>query len=61
MKYLDEDPVAEVHHIRAELLEEYGGIDGYMIHLDEELPRLEKEGWKRVTPEEIAALKRQRG
>ena len=53
----DEDPVAEVHRIRAELLEEYGGIKGYLKHLNEDRPRLEKEGWRFITAEELAALK----
>lgn len=31
-----EDPIVkEIHHIREELLEEYGGIDGYMKHIEE--------------------------
>jgi hypothetical protein len=56
MKYFEEDdPVAEVHRIRAEMLEEYGGIEGYIKHLDEDLPRLIAEGWKIVTPKEIKA------
>lgn len=30
------DPIVEeIHKIRAELLEEHGGIDGYIRHLDE--------------------------
>jgi hypothetical protein len=50
------DPrVAEIHRVRAELLEEYGGWEGYNKHLDEERPRLEAEGWHFVTPEEHAA------
>jgi hypothetical protein len=53
----EEDPVAEVHRIRAELLEEYGGIKGYLKHLNEDRPRLEKEGWHFAGPEELAALK----
>jgi hypothetical protein len=52
-----EDPVAEVHRIRAELLEEYGGIKGYLKHLNEDRPRLEREGWHFANPEELAALK----
>ena len=57
MNYLDEDLVAEVHRVRAELLEEYGGIKGYLKHLNEDRPRLEKEGWRFITAEELAALK----
>ena len=31
-----EDPVVqEIHKIREELLEQYGGFDGYMKHIDE--------------------------
>ena len=57
MGYIEEDPVAEVHRIRAELLREYGGTKGYLKHLDEELPGLEQEGWHFVTVEEVAALR----
>jgi hypothetical protein len=57
MNNQDEDPVAEVHRIRAELLEKYGGISGYLKHLNEDRPRLEKEGWHFAGPEELAALK----
>ena len=53
----DEDTLAEVHRIRAELLEEYGGIKGYFKHLSEDRSRLEKEGWHFASPEELAALK----
>jgi hypothetical protein len=31
-----EDPIVEeIHKIREELLEHYGGFDGYMKHIDE--------------------------
>ena len=31
-----EDPVVkEIHQIREELLEQYGGFDGYMRHIEE--------------------------
>jgi hypothetical protein len=60
MKYLDEDPVVEVHRIRVELLEEYGGIEGLHKHMAEDLPRLIKEGWKFLTPEEAATLRKRR-
>jgi hypothetical protein len=52
-----EDPIAEVHRIRSELLEEYGGIKGYLKHLDDDRPRLEKEGWHFADTEELEALK----
>jgi hypothetical protein len=52
------DPiVAEVRKNRAKLLEMYGGIEGLNSHLEDERPRLEKEGWHFATPEELAALK----
>ena len=57
MNNREEDPVAEVHRIRAELLEEYGGVTGYLKHLGEDRPRLEREGWRFASPEELAALK----
>jgi hypothetical protein len=60
MKYVDEDPVAEVHRIRAELMEEYGGMAGYRKHLADDRPRLEREGWHFETPEESAARKQGR-
>lgn len=31
-----EDPIVEeIHKVREELLEEYGGLDGYMQHIEE--------------------------
>jgi hypothetical protein len=57
MKYLDEDPVEEVHRIRAELLEKYGGMKGLHKHMKEDRPRLIAEGWKFLTHEEVAALR----
>lgn len=53
------DPIlAEVRKNREKLLEKYGGIDGLHKHMDEERPRLEREGWRFVTGEELAALQR---
>jgi superoxide dismutase len=57
MKYLESDPVAEVHRIRAELMKEYGSFENWNKHLARERPRLEKEGWKFVTPEEMVLLR----
>ena len=52
------DPfVDEVRQNREKLLDLYGGFEGYMKHIDEERPRLEKEGWRFATEEELAALK----
>ncbi|MDR3139364.1 MAG: hypothetical protein LBT95_06780 [Treponema sp.] len=52
------DPIlAEVRQNREKLLEMYGGIDGLHKHMDEERPRLEKEGWRFLTEEEMTLLK----
>jgi hypothetical protein len=56
MNYHEEDPLVEVHRIRAEILKEYGDMKGWNEHLAEERSRLEKEGWHFATPEELAAL-----
>jgi hypothetical protein len=59
MKYVElEDPIAEVHRVRAALLKKYGGIEGWHKHNIEDQPHLEKEGWRFATPEEIDALRR---
>jgi hypothetical protein len=56
------DPIiADVRRNREKLLEVYGGIEGLHKHMDEERPQLEREGWKFVTAEEIAALRRRHG
>jgi hypothetical protein len=57
MKYIDTDIVAEVRKNREELLADYGGIEGYLKHLDEDRPRLEREGWKFVDMEELLRKK----
>ena len=41
----EEDPITEVHRVRAELMEKYGGVDGWHKHNIEQRPQLEKEGW----------------
>jgi hypothetical protein len=59
MNYVElDDPVAEVHRVRAALLKKYGGIEGWRRHNIEDQPRLEKEGWRFGTPEELEALQR---
>jgi hypothetical protein len=55
MKNYNDEIVAEVRYNRAKLLEMYGGIEGLHKHMDEERPRLEKEGWKFISAEEFAA------
>ena len=57
MTYLDNDPVAEVRRNRELLLEEHGGIEGLIRHMEEERPKLEQQGWKFTTFEELAAKK----
>jgi hypothetical protein len=46
-----------VRQNREKLLELYGGFEGYMKHVDEDRSRLEKEGWRFATEEELSALK----
>ena len=58
MNYIDVDPVAEVRRNRELLLEKYGGIEGLHKHMDEERPKLEQQGWKFVSVEDIIAKKR---
>jgi hypothetical protein len=53
VKEYHDEIVAEVRRNRAKLLEIYGGIQGLHKHMDEERPRLEKEGWKFVSVEEF--------
>ncbi|GHV29566.1 hypothetical protein AGMMS49940_13650 [Spirochaetia bacterium] len=55
MIFYEDEIVDEVYRHRAELLEEYGGIEGLHKHMDEELPRLIQQGWKVVSAEEVAA------
>jgi hypothetical protein len=44
--------VAQVRKNRRELVEEYGGVEGYSKHLDEQRPILEKQGWKFISWQE---------
>jgi hypothetical protein len=53
MRRYHDEIVAEVRRNRAKLLEMYGGIKGLHKHMDEDRPRLEKEGWKFVSAEEF--------
>ena len=57
MTCFDIDIVAEVRRNRELLLEKYGGIDGLHKHMDEERPKLENQGWKFVSVEEVLANK----
>ena len=60
MIYIDTDLVAEVRRNRELLLEKHGGIGGLHKHMDEERPKLEKQGWMFVSAEEVLAKKRAR-
>ena len=60
MVYIDTDLVAEVRRNRELLLEKHGGIDGLHKYMDEERPKLEKQGWKFVSVEEVLAKKHAR-
>jgi hypothetical protein len=48
MNYIDENPIDEVYRIRVELLNEYGGIEGYSKHLDEVRPKWEAMVFRRI-------------
>jgi hypothetical protein len=56
MKEFYDPIIAEVRRNRAALLEKYGGIDGLHKHMDEDRPRLEREGWHFATDEELYEL-----
>jgi hypothetical protein len=53
----DDEIMAEVRQNKARLFEMYGGVKGLHKHMDEERPRLEKEGWKFISAEEFANSK----
>jgi hypothetical protein len=53
MKGYHDEIVEEVRQNRAKLLEQYGGIEGLHKYMDEERPRLEKEGWKFISAEKF--------
>jgi hypothetical protein len=57
MKRYKDDIVAEVRRYREELLDEHGGIEGYLKYLQAQHTRWEAEGFKSVSPKEIKAQK----
>jgi hypothetical protein len=57
MKYVDTEVVAEVRKNREELLEEHGGIEGYLKYLQSQHSRWEAEGFRSVSFEEVQAQK----
>jgi hypothetical protein len=57
MNHYKDNIVAEVRKSREELLEEHGGIEGYLKYLQSQNSRWEAEGFKSVSLEEIQAQK----
>jgi hypothetical protein len=57
MNVFEDEIVTEVRKHRTELLEEYGGIAGYLKHIEADRPRLEREGWRFVDMSEILKKK----
>jgi hypothetical protein len=57
MNYREEDPLAEVHRIRAEVLKEYGGMKGWHEHLAAERPGLSKKVGVQPPPKNWRRLK----
>ena len=57
MNTFEDETVAEVRKHREELLEEYGGMEGYLKHIEEDRPRWERSGWKFVEIDEMLKKK----
>ncbi|GHS90250.1 hypothetical protein FACS1894139_08230 [Planctomycetales bacterium] len=55
-----EDFIRAIRRNKAALLEEHGGLDGLRKYQAEERPLLEAQGWKFVSPEEVAARNNRR-
>jgi hypothetical protein len=53
----EDEIVAEVRRHRTELFEQYGTVEAYHKHLEEERPRLEREGWKFADIDEMLRKK----
>jgi superoxide dismutase len=45
--------LSEVRQIKAGIMREYGSLEAWHKHLDEERPKLEKQGWKFITGTEL--------
>jgi hypothetical protein len=59
--YSDDDEIMhEVRQNKAELLKEYGGVQGLLQHMDNERPALEKQGWKFVDSKDVYSQNLQR-
>ena len=57
VEYIGIDSIKEVRRNRELLLEKYGSIEKLCKHLDEERKKLESQGWKFVTAEELSTKK----
>jgi hypothetical protein len=60
MIFLEDEIITEIRKTRENLLEEYGGIEGYNRRLAAERPRWETEGWRFVSPEDERIRKHNR-
>jgi hypothetical protein len=56
----DDEIMADCRRRKAQLIEMYGGIEGLHKHMDEERPRLEKDGWNFVDADEFRERNRRR-
>jgi hypothetical protein len=56
LNYVDINPLEEVRRNQERLLEMYGGLEGLHKHMDEERPKLAKQGWKFLSEAEVKAL-----
>jgi hypothetical protein len=54
----DDEIMAECRARKAQVIEDYGGVEGYYKHLaeDDTRSRLEAEGWKFVSSTDLAAM-----
>jgi hypothetical protein len=52
----EDEVMRDVWERKAQVSAEMADLKAYMKHLEEDRPRLEAEGWKFVSPEDLAAL-----
>jgi hypothetical protein len=52
----EDEVMRDVWERKAHVAAMYPTWEAYMKHLDEDRPRLEAEGWKFVSPEDLAVL-----
>jgi hypothetical protein len=56
----DDEIMVEVRERKARVLKKYGGLDGLRKHMEEERPRLIKEGWVFADSDEVREKNLQR-